>query len=91
MPLSIAESIKVIGNLCKDEEINRYKNIIYFKGKPKKVNGVMICPECDEVMESPYGMWNGSISCDGDSEKCERSYSWECNNYHNFSWNEEVK
>ena len=87
MPLTIAKEIKVIGNAEDDRLKEYYEKRVILREKVDPRNP--ICPRCNEKMESPWGMWNGSVDCDDDDIGW-KHWSFECKNFHNSSWSEEV-
>lgn len=85
MPLCKVESIEVVGNVLDEHEKLRREKLVYVRGKPENINSEMICPKCNENMESPMGLYNGFTDIDDDGI-CLRTYSWECKNFHHMGW-----
>lgn len=89
MPLCRVESIEVIGNKEYEYQKLRREKLVYIEGKPDCIDGKMICPKCNEPMESPMGIYNGFIDVD-DNDMCIKTYSYECKNFHSMGWTEKV-
>lgn len=91
MPVIKVEEIKVIGNVIENfQRERRFKLQYVTRELAMRINKENpICPICEEKMESPLGLYNGCSSSDGDDDKCQRIWEFECKNFHNCSWCEE--
>ena len=87
MPVIKVDEIKVIGNVIENFQRERRKKLLHLRGQVDKDNP--ICPVCNEKMESPLGMYNGSSCNDGDEDRYYKMWEFECKNFHNCSWTEE--
>lgn len=90
MTLNKCISIEVISNEIEKKEKIRRQRVKFINEIPLFVEGNAICIICNNIMDSPYGIYNGSWSSDGDEDKGYKSYSYECDNFHNYTWNEEM-